>query len=202
MGAGDLAAMGCDPSTAEAVLGGVLAWYRANQQSLLAARREVTAAKTAYYRALRSNQTGNQVQAAELEALRRSYTNATASLAAVHLLVVAEIESDLSTQERQRWAAARVNRDLPISVRYAPNLSEEQRGQVRAALDDGKQSRSDLAQAARISVSQLDEASKAVSDRRTRLELILRAEEVALPTPPELLEEQSEANAPVLEQPE
>ena len=182
----DLAAMGLNQETAEAVLADALAWYETHQTSVLQRDQAIRAAKRSLADTYRLIHVGPRN-----ESLMSSVSGLEANLAAARSArdqflngLTSQIETRLSTDQRRIWQAARTNRDAPVDLRYVSGLTAAQVHQVSAT---ARQADTTPA-ASLLSFNQQREAADARENQRLNMSPVLVAEAEVLPVPPELRE--------------
>ena len=188
--AADLAAMGLTQNEAEAVLGEVLNWTRANRALLDAADRGLAQSRAGLRRAYRAIHTGPRDEAVirSVPRLRDALDQSRAQRHALIDQLAAAVSPRLSAPQQAVWSTARTNRDAPARYRYTPHLHADDKRALSSRHRDQAE--------ARLSFTQRDAMGQARQRQTLRLPGVALAEAIVLPAPPSITGEPDPAGTP------
>ena len=193
----DLASMGLGREEAENVLDRLEGWVEQNRGQIEAKELGEMRAKRALQLAQRNVRVGPRDEnlIRSLPGLEATLAEAIQSRENLHENAGKAIEAQLTTSQRAVWQTAKANTaaDVPARYRYATSISSAQKVQISEAISKRSNETASIryANADRsLNSTQRAAIETAEANRSSNIKAVRQAEEVALPVPPELAEEQ------------
>lgn len=121
----DLAAMGCNGSTARALFSALLSWYRQSQPAINQAIQSEVTAQANLRDVIRRIQVGpcDESALSQVSSLRTAVASATTNRQALVGQASDLIQQKLNNGQSTIWRSAKSNQNLPEQYRYTPDLS-------------------------------------------------------------------------------
>jgi len=187
----DLAAMGCDQTTAERVLEAAKSWCESSYSQLLQQDAVVIAAERDLRQAMRQINMGPRDQRVvdSLPQLREAVGNAKKQRREFLATAEMQITAPLDFNARRIHETIQANAHLPGRLRYAEDLTSEQVQQLRKIARDAARNTLTDRQTKEQQVLQFSQSQaidQAKANLGSRMQAVVAAEQNVLPMPAEL----------------